>query len=98
MPTSAHMRYRAAATGQTGGDEDADNSEGDADELESLRELREALPGGVIFADEQRPARGREAGDATSQRRLRCRRRGRFPATLLERLPVWDQELRDHDD
>src|SRR5207302_11452012 len=62
-----------------------------------LEPLREPPPGRLLFTDEHRPARGREAGDATGQRRVRCRRPGRFPATLLERFPDRDEELRGHD-
>ena len=52
--------------------------------------------GPPVLTDEQRPAGGREAGDAAGQRHLRRRRPGRFPAALLERLPVGDEELRGH--
>src|SRR5437762_5968504 len=64
-----------------------------SNELESVRQ---PAPSGLILADQQRPEGGREASDAAGQRHLRRQRPGRFPAALLERLPVGNTELRGH--
>src|SRR5436190_3088114 len=66
------------------------------EKLNELEPLREPAPRGLLLANQQRPERRREAGDAAGQRHLRRRRSGRVPAALLERLPVRHAELRGH--
>ena len=58
--------------------------------------VRHPARGPELRGDEHRREGRRGAADAAAQRDLRSRRRGHLSATLLERVPIRDEELRRH--